>query len=692
MGVAMKKSNPGFLSDEGMVASFCVRKAELETLLRSLKSSDGESSVHSLVIGPRGSGKTHLLLRLASEMRRNASLSIFYPIVFSEEMYDVATVGEFWLECLNRLAEQAPDSERDSLRLSHDDLRPIGDDRLLAERCLGSILNFAGRIERRLVLIVENLNMLLAAMRDPDAGWRIRHTLQTEPRIVLFGSATSRFDEIDHPDHALYGFFQVSTLHPLGTRECADLWSSVTGQPAAPLAVRPMEILTGGNPRLLAILGSFGADRPFRGLLDNLLDLVDDQTDHFRGHLESLPALERRVYLSLARLWRPATAREVADQSRLDINRCSALLARLVDRGAVTVVGGTPRRRRYYLTERFLCIHHLMRRDGGPNGAVGALTDFMSGFYRPSESWDICARIFRESLLETDDVHEPVTQALIRRAQTPAAPGYGKRAIAALDRVADGAPMAMAAGARHSETASRLEEILALHGRGEYAEGIIACDRMVAIFGTCSEPAALAMLAAALDSRGRACAQLGSPHEAVRSYDRALECLPAADLTEHSELVADILIRKGLALMQGRDPDGASAAFDEVVASFGTAGPEIVAARVTDALLLKASALLVQGRVIPEGDFSLLLRTLATERRLRPGHVQALAQLAEAFGVSRALELIETSPAADLLLPLVTALRHELGRETHVAMEVNQVAFDVRGDLARVSREMSLGE
>ena len=58
-----------------------------------------------------------------------------------------------------------------------------------------------------MVLLVENLNMLFADMDDPDAGWRLRHTLQTEPRVVLVGSATSRFDEIDHPDHALYDLF-----------------------------------------------------------------------------------------------------------------------------------------------------------------------------------------------------------------------------------------------------------------------------------------------------------------------------------------------------------------------------------------------------------------------------------------------------------------------------------------------------
>ena len=191
MVVGIKKYNPGFLSDNEIMASFCVRKAEFETLLGSLRASDGNSSVHSLVIGPRGSGKTHLLLRVAAETRRNARLSEFYPIVFAEESYEVATVGEFWLECLNHLAEQAPEGERAGLRLSYSDLRTTADDRDLAGRCLGTILDFADRHAKRLLLMVENLNMLFADIGDPDAGWRLRHTLQTEPQIVLLGSATS---------------------------------------------------------------------------------------------------------------------------------------------------------------------------------------------------------------------------------------------------------------------------------------------------------------------------------------------------------------------------------------------------------------------------------------------------------------------------------------------------------------------
>ena len=133
MALNIKKYNPGFLTDDELISSFCVRIGEFESIIETLHDTGASSNAHTVVIGPRGSGKTHLLLRVAAEVRREAALAGLFPIVFAEESYEVATTGEFWLECLGLLAEQAPAAERDDLRLSYNDLRsmPLEDDRAL---------------------------------------------------------------------------------------------------------------------------------------------------------------------------------------------------------------------------------------------------------------------------------------------------------------------------------------------------------------------------------------------------------------------------------------------------------------------------------------------------------------------------------------------------------------------------------
>ena len=387
MAIATKSYNPGFLTDGELEEMFCVRIGEFESLLETLRENTGESNQHAIVVGPRGSGKTTLLLRLALEVRTDPDLSSrLHPIIFAEESYSVSTCGEFWLECLTRLAHQVPyRAEEPDLRRTVEDVRRERNDHTLRERCLGALLDFAEREGKRLVLQVENLSMLFSDMMDPDAGWCLRKTLQTEPRIMMIGSATSRFGEIDRPDRALYDLFRILQLHPLDRNESAVLCERVSGRSLDDGMVRQLQILTGGSPRLLAIVARFGAARSFRNLLSDLLDLVDEHTAYFKSHVESLPAQERRVYLALAELWKPAIAREVADRARMETSKCSAQLGRLMGRGVVSDAGGTNRRKQYYVSERLYNIYYLLRRSRGMDSLVAALVKFMDAYYSPAE-------------------------------------------------------------------------------------------------------------------------------------------------------------------------------------------------------------------------------------------------------------------------------------------------------------------
>ena len=594
MAAPVRKYNPGFLTDDELVASFCVRTAEFEMLVEALRACTGASNPHQIVIGPRGSGKTSLLLRVATEARRDAALAaLCFPVVFAEESYEVATAGEFWLECLTQLAAQAAPYGEDEpdLERTVGELRAVRDDRVLGDRCLGALLDFADRRGQRLLLVVENLNMLFRDIADPDAGWRLRKVLQTEPRIILFASATSRFDEIDHPDRALYDLFRVRTLRPLDTEQCAALWEAVAERPAARETVRSLEILTGGSPRLIAIVARFGAGRSFRELMADLLDLVDDHTEYFKSHLESLPAQERRVYLALAALWKPATTREIAEHARLEPSQCSAQLARLGARGAVQEAGGSARRKQYYLTERLYNIYYLLRRRSGPDRLVEALVRFMESYYSPRELKDVVARMVNEIAGLDAEARSLHGAALTRLMELPAL--AANRADLAAKMPADLRPVEPAARA----VRELFETKIATGGSERFDEDTLAaCEEMERRFGDSADPAVQEWVAKARNNKGLALHRLNRHPGALAAWDDVVRHYGGSETPALQEMVGIALFAKGITFKALQQPDNALAAFDEVLRRFETTETPALQVNVGNALLAKVGILLERKR------------------------------------------------------------------------------------------------
>lgn len=373
------KYNPAFLDTGKLVENFVVRETDLQMIVRTVRDNMAASNQHVLVIGPRGSGKTTLVRRVSAEIRRDEALDkAWYPLVFAEESYNALTVADFWLESIFHLAEQTGDGR---WMASHDELRRDPDEKRLAQRALGKLLDFADSIGKRILLIVENLDMLLSEFSDETDAWALRHTLMNEPRLMLLATATARFEQIDHPAKAMFEMFRIHELKPLDDEACNRLWALVASEPLPGEQIRPIRILTGGNARLIAIIARFGANRSFRELLEELVDLIDEHTDYFKSHLDNMAPKERKVYLALAELWNVATAKEIADMARMDVNATSALLNRLVSRGKVVAEGKAKKDRRYRLVEGIYNLYYLMRRRGGPSARVKAAVKFMVALY-----------------------------------------------------------------------------------------------------------------------------------------------------------------------------------------------------------------------------------------------------------------------------------------------------------------------
>ena len=386
----VRKANPGtFQSDDEVIRQFVVRERELAIVLEVLKTNvEASSCQHVLLVAPRGRGKTMLLARVAAELRTNARLARhLLPVRFMEDSHEIFDMTDFWLECLFYLAREG--AVRDSpigreLLDTHAALAArVRGEELTEPRARAAVLDAADRLGRKLVFMVENLQNLCADVDEPF-GWKLREALQSEPRIMLLATATSRFEALGDVDQPFFELFRLERLDRLETEECRRLWRVVSGDDVPAREIRPLQILTGGSPRLLVFVADFARHRSLRQLMEQLVRLIDDHTEYFRSHLEGFAKTERRVYLAVLDLWQPSTPREITTRARLDVRTVSTMLSRLVDRGAVIAEGGG-RKRLYSGAERLYGIYYKLRRERGEAVVVSNLIRFMAVFYSAPE-------------------------------------------------------------------------------------------------------------------------------------------------------------------------------------------------------------------------------------------------------------------------------------------------------------------
>ena len=400
---SIRKFNPGTLqSDSELIDQFVVRVREFELVQEVLRGNiDTPSCQHVLIVAPRGRGKTMLLARAAAALRTEDEFTeTLLPVRFMEESHEVFNIADFWLETLFHVAREIAAEYAElarELRKTHTDLSGRWGEQAIGDHARAAVLGAAERIDKKLVLIVENLQTLFGNV-DDDFGWQLRGVLQSEPRIVLLASATSRFEGLDDPRQAFFELFRIITLKPLTTEECSCLWETVTGHRVGGRDIRPLEILTGGNCRLLAIVAGFSEHRSLRLLMEELVRLVDENTEYFRGHLEILPKSERRVYIAVIDLWQPSSTSEIAARARMDIRVASTMLGRLVERGAVLPQSSERGSKRFYTAaEPLYSIYYKLRRERDEAAVVENLIRFMMAFYDSFMLYGIFDRLRSEA-------------------------------------------------------------------------------------------------------------------------------------------------------------------------------------------------------------------------------------------------------------------------------------------------------
>ena len=175
--------------------------------------------------------------------------------------------------------------------------------------------------------------------------------------------------------------------------------------------------------------------------------------------------------------------------------------------------------------------------------------------------------------------------------------------------------------------------------------------------------------------------------EAVETTERALSHTDVVPSTDKSRIEALAMFVQARALNAANRRLEAVALVDKVTARFDLAPQQELATTTAAALSFKGT---MPEQVLTESEVTTLLSCISLLDSVNQGSIEALSRFSAVAGVGQALELIEASGTTGLLFPLVTALQQEMGEETHVAKEVDEVAADVRRHLVELRAGVQL--
>ena len=563
----IRKFNPGLLqSDQEITDQFVVRGHELGLVLEELRGNIASPSCqHILVVGPRGRGKTMLLARIAAELRSHDDFArSLLPVRFMEESQEIFSLTDFWLETMFHLASEVNEHDAALARELRDTRAALAQrwrEQITEAQARAAVLDAADRLGRRLVLIVENLQLLCRDAKD-EFGWQLREVLQTEPQIILLASATGRFRALDDVEEPFFEMFRLVELEPLDTEECSRLWKVVSGKPAPRREVRPLQILTGGNPRLLVMVAEFARHRSLRRLMSELVTLIDEHTEYFRGHLEALAKTERRVYLAVVDLWQPSSASEIAARARADIRVASTMLGRLVERGAV-VRQGTRRKRLYAAAEPLYSMYYKLRRERDETAIVENLIRFMVAFYWVGDLWLLSGPLSAEAA-DSEVLRRGIGRALAHR------PRVGDCRVDmkwdAIQGVSD-----QASAPAETMATTRLDEAFGAAYEEEDYEGAIKIVDDYVASGGLGAPGSVSESRTAwtMHLRAHAHHQLGNAHAVLATSDQATSLADSRDVAVLLWVATTLALRAGAQLHLG-DFDAAIATCDDIIHRVGT--------------------------------------------------------------------------------------------------------------------------
>ena len=331
---------------------------------------------HTLLVGPRGTGKTHLIEAALHRAKADPATAAGLAIArLPEDAMGIASYTDLVQEMATSLGAV--------VARRHD-----------AGALERAVMDVAG--DRTVVAVIENLDRVFDAI-DLSGQRDLRSWVETSGRLFLLTGTPALFPAVRDRGHPWHGGFIETPIEELSSddgrellallaaeRGAGDLANALRGDLGA-ARVRAMSHLTGGSPRLWMVLSECLTLDSLNELVPAIEDLIESMTPYYQSLLFDLPPSQQAIIRQLAR--GPAGARTAAEiavstgQSPQTVSKALGVLkARRLVRD-LKLSQGDQRRTWYELREPMLRHHFQWRATDGDQ--LRLVVNLLRDWYEP---------------------------------------------------------------------------------------------------------------------------------------------------------------------------------------------------------------------------------------------------------------------------------------------------------------------
>ena len=328
--------------DPSLLKRIFVQRERLLDLIvnRLTKSMTTGDKHHILLVGPRGSGKTHLVSLAVWELKQKQILSDNMRVAWLGEDDVFSGLIHFAFAIAKSLADEYPDEFPSDFKSNVRGL-PVDDAALVV---LNSVIK--NLQHRHLLLITENLDQTFSSLGEMGQK-KLRAFLQETRRIATLSTSQQLFAGVSSRKEAFFGFFDTHHLEPLNVDDAQQLIRNIAVEQQKPdliqfldsnharYRIRALHHLAGGNYRMYVMLAEFLTKDTLDDLVAAFETLAEEMTPFFQERMRSLPDQQRQLVQCLCDATGAMTVKETAEETFIAEGNCSKQLGSLKAKGYV---------------------------------------------------------------------------------------------------------------------------------------------------------------------------------------------------------------------------------------------------------------------------------------------------------------------------------------------------------------------